>query len=61
MTNYDKSKLCDEIKSSKFLKGWGYKIQCHIKARALRAAAHGPYIKKGPESNVSFDIFNMKH
>jgi hypothetical protein len=33
--------------------------QCHIKARALRAAAQGPLFKRGPRFNVSVYIFNI--
>jgi hypothetical protein len=34
--------------------------QCHIKARVLRAACQGPQSKKGPPSNVSVNILNIK-
>jgi hypothetical protein len=34
--------------------------QCHIKARALRAAAQGPRFKRGPQSYVSVYILNKK-
>ena len=34
--------------------------QCHIKARALRAAAQGPPIKKGPKTNFSCKILKLK-
>ena len=36
-------------------------IQCHIKARALRAAAQGPRLKSCHQTNLSCNIVNIKH
>jgi hypothetical protein len=44
-----------------FGRSWKQLKQCHIKARALRAAAQGPKFKRGPHYNVSLNIQKMKH
>ncbi len=56
---------------SQFAKAWAFRgvgkvgscplPQCHIKARALRAAAQGPHFIRGPRSNVFVNLLNIKH
>ena len=50
----DRDRILPEKQVSSIIKK--YQVQCHIKAGALRAAAQGPQLKRGPKQ-----IFHVKY